>query len=123
MNNRPDKRCTRCGRKGHTILSCRANFDVIKAVSDSDFLEESIISSTLIEGQAMDAMLDTGAWPTVIDKGSLMKLGVIGKIKSSASAVYGLNHGVVQSIGEIKLKVELNESTKKEQTFKVVATR
>ncbi len=120
MNNCPDKRCTRCGRKGHTIRSCRANFDDIKAVSDSDFSEESIILSELIEGQAMDAMLDTGAGPSVIDKGSLMKLGVIDKIKSSASVVYGLNNGVVQSIGEIKLKVELNESTKKEQTFKVI---
>ena len=61
--------------------------------------EEAVTLKVMIEGQKVAAILDTGATPYVIDKGTADKLGLCRMSVHESSRVYGLCNNHVQVLG------------------------
>lgn len=102
MKSCPDKRCPRCGAKGHSLMNC--NTSKVSSVQQSTeaagsaACESAVLLSVKLGGQCASALIDSGAGPSVIDKGTLLNLGLLRKIKRQ-------NHGHVLGVGNIEIPV------------------
>ena len=75
----PEKHCPKCGKKGHELRACpdsgsRKIFTTSAPVRTTR--ETSVVITVSLNGKQTDAMLGTGADPSVVDRVKLRGLGI-----------------------------------------------
>ena len=125
MKQCPDKRCPRCGAKGHILMNCSAS--KVSCVQpdvespDTAAAESAVLLSVKLNGQSASAMVDSGAGPNVIDKGTMLKLGLLRSIKRQESGhVLGVGNTKVPVFGQAELDVELDDGMRNRESFTVL---
>ena len=120
----PDKRCPRCGSKGHSLMNCGANkvSTVQQNVGSSEMLNESaVLLSVKLDDQITSAIIDSGAGPSVIDKGTMPKLGLLRSInRQDDGHVLGVGNIEIPVFGQAELVVELEGGCSVPHTFTVL---
>ena len=71
--------------------------------------EDSVTLKIDIAGNQVNAVLDTGAKPSVIDYKTLTGLGFRNNIKAMKSKVFGLCQNPVQVLGGVELEVKIDQ--------------
>ena len=69
--------------------------------------EDAVTLQVRIEGRKVRAILDTGATPCVIDKGTVERLKLGRRIEYEPSKVFGLCNSPVRVLGYIKAEIEV----------------
>ena len=123
----PDKRCAICGDKGHPMRDCKKGREsskrdqimVTKGVSNKG--PTSAILPIHLSGEPVNALLDSGAVPSVIDKHTVYELDLEHYMNPKDSKVYGLSHEPVRVVGSLELTVDLGDGHILEHSFDVLA--
>ena len=74
-----------------------------------------------LSGEPINALLDSGAGPSVIDKATVHELGLEPHLEAKDDEIYGLSHEPVKVIGKVELTVDLGDGQVLEHTFDILA--
>ena len=72
-----------------------------------DNSEDSVTLAVNIEGKRVAALLDTGAKPLVIDRGTLCGLGLVSRMVTSPSRVFGLGKSGIRVQGHVDVTIQV----------------
>ena len=112
----PNRFCSRCGQAGHNPSDCprgtrgRTGFKSrtprrnIYQVSNH---EEAVTVEVKIGTHAVEAVLDTGARPSVIDIGTVRQLELEDRLVVAPSRVYGLCNNPVKVCGYLDVAIQI----------------
>ena len=103
----PSKRCPRCGERGHDLYQCKnRKEDVLSATGEEgDYPEAAVVVRVHFGSKPIEVMLDTGAQPSVIDKGTVEKLKLAYQLKDSR--VYGVGRSPIQVCGTMQVDIDI----------------
>ena len=108
----PERCCPKCGRKGHDIRGCRerdSQRDVFQASACSaSTMETSVMLPVKINGREINAMLDTGADPSVVDRVTAQRLGLA--YHPNRSRVFGVGHIPVAVCGRACVSIDIGDN-------------
>ena len=71
--------------------------------------EDCVTLQLIIAGQELAAFLDTGAKPSVIDLGTVKRLGLEEEIREESGRVYGLCKSPVQVKSSIEIPIQIGD--------------
>ena len=132
MTSCPQKRCPRCGEKGHNLYDCTATKvspePVVGAVNQANDSSRpsrdcAVLLPVKLDGHDSVALIDSGAGPSVIDKGSLLKLKLLRTIKRAKNShVQGVGNAHAPIFGHANLSVTLADGRAVPCEFTVLDT-
>ena len=116
-------------RTPHQLLSIQEKFKLRKEVGDRQgkrlprsTSENAVTLIVRIQGKEVAAMLDTGATPCVIDRGTVERLNLTQITEHEPSKVYGLCNSPVQVLGYMMVKVKVGSHRPVVQKLQVLDT-
>ena len=119
--NCPEQFCQQCGRRGHDRRDCRARHKVmiVDSKDQSQAISESavVVQITLNDSPFL-AMIDTGAQPSIVDRGTLASLGEI--LTASPGRIHGVGATPVVTLGTAQLKVDIGQDKRINHKFLVL---
>lgn len=121
----PERKCVICGTKGHSVTDCpkkhsRKKKGIFQVTNKPHESEHTVDITAKINNILLTLLLDSGAGPSVLDLGTVHKLGLESQINKCPSRVYGIAKKPVKVIGNILLWVDLGDDQKLEQSFGVL---
>ena len=101
----------KCGEKGHPMGECKDSLTgskgqvmVTKLLSKRE--EMSVILPIKLSGEPINALLDSGAGPSVIDKNTLCQLGLDQCMDAKEGKIFSLSSEPVKVIGSLNIMVD-----------------
>ena len=121
----PEKRCAKCVEKGHPMRECKDGFtdskgQVMVTKLHGGREEMSVILPIKLSGEPINALLDSGAGPSVIDRNTLCKLGLDQLMDAKEGEVHSLSSEPVKVIGSLNIMVDIGDEQILEHSFEIL---
>ena len=123
IRNCPNRFCKACGQQGHDSKDniCPKYQWLTVCNSAVDTLSSSVVIAAKLHNLNTHVMLDTGSGTSVIDLGTLQKIGLDNRIdKSSAKSLINASGDRMKILGSIFIPVTIPGSRPQDQAFQVL---
>ena len=118
----PEKRCQR--EKGHGLRQCNGGTKPHNVLEIADSLagcpEAGVIIPVLFDGSPIDVMLDTGAQPSVVDKGTIKHMNF--PYQSKDGRIYGIGESHIPICGALEVEIDVGNEQKVRHQLEVLDT-
>ena len=106
----PDQFCQHCGKRGHDRRDCKSRnrVNLVNLKEQSQGVSESaVVVRIKLNNSPLVAMLDSGAQPSIVDKGTLLSLGA--NFAACPSHIHGVGATPVVTLGKARLVVDIGQ--------------
>ena len=124
LKNCPSRFCQNCGQRGHDSKDqvC-PKFHGLTSSSNTNFVGDScaVVVAAKLHNFRTHAMLDTGSGASVLDLGTLQKIGLDAHVdKTSAKSLINASGDKMKILGSVHVKVTLPGSQPRDHVFQVL---
>ena len=124
LKNCPARFCQNCGQRGHDSKDqvC-PKFHGLASSSNTNFVGDScaVVVAAKLHNFRTHAMLDTGSGASVLDLGTLQKIGLDAHVdKTSAKSLINASCDKMKILGSVHVKVTLPGSQPRDHVFQVL---
>ena len=107
----PKRHCAKCGERGHEVRYCphtRSRRGVFQATTQHSVVHETaVVVPVKWNSKPINVMMDTGADPSVMDRGTVQKMNI--PYSTKYSQVYGLGRTALAVCGTACVAIDVGD--------------
>ena len=120
----PERHCAKCGERGHEVRYCphtQSRREVFQATTQHSVVHETaVVVPVKWNGKPINVMMDTGADPSVVDRGTVQKMNI--PYSTKYSQVYGLGRTALAVCGTACVAIDVGDGRPLEHEIEVLDT-
>ena len=120
----PERHCAKYGERGHEVRYClhtRGRRGVFQATTQHSVVHETaVVVPVKWNGKPINVMMDTGADPSVVDRGTVQKMNI--PYSTKYSQVYGLGRTALAVCGTACVAMDVGDGRPLEHEIEILDT-